>query len=206
VRFRALGLISIIAAFGVFYFTLVAPPQALARITEFRANQGSGRVDLWHVGLQVFRSHPIIGVGAGNFQVVEPAYSITDINLTRPDLVVDLTKVVHNTYLQVLAEVGLIGFALFASIIVSAFALGMRAIRTFSKLHDLEMEILARGLVIGTIGMLAAFFFISAQHAKQIPLLLGALAALFAISRRAKEMRSMREVDIPAIRSAEPVA
>jgi hypothetical protein len=45
------------------------------------------------------------------------------------------------------------------------------------------MEILARGLVVGTIGMLAAFFFISAQHEKQLPLLLGALAALSKVSR-----------------------
>jgi O-antigen ligase len=205
VRFRALALISTVAAFGVFYFTLVAPPQAFARITAFSANQGSGRVDLWHVALQVSRSHPIIGVGAGNFQVVEPAYSITDINLTRTDLVVDLAKVVHNTYLQVLTEIGLIGFALFVSIIVAAFVLGMRAVKTFSDVGDLEMEVISRGLVIGTIGMLAAFFFISAQHAKQLPLLLGALAALSAISGRAREMRSMHELGISTIRSAEPI-
>jgi O-antigen ligase len=183
VRFRALALISTIAAFGVFYFTLVAPPQALARITEFHANQGSGRVDLWEVAVQVFRDHPIIGVGAGNFRVVEPAYAITDINLRRLDLVVDLTKVVHNTYLHLLTEIGLIGLALFVSMIVAAIALGMRAIKKDSKLRDLEMEILARGLVVGTIGMLAAFFFISAQHEKQLPLLLGALAALSKVSR-----------------------
>jgi O-antigen ligase len=153
----------------------------------------------------VFRDHPIIGVGAGNFRVVEPAYAITDINLRSTHLVVDLTKVVHNTYLHLLTEIGLIGLALFVSIIVAALALGMRAVKTFSGLRDLEMEILARGLVVGTIGMLAAFFFISAQHEKQLPLLLGALAALFAISRRAKEMRSTRELDIAPIRSAELV-
>ena len=206
VRFHALALISMIASFGVFYYTLVAPPEALARITEFRgADQGSGRVDLWEVAVQVFRDHPIIGVGAGNFRVVEPAYAITDINLRSPHLIVDLTKVVHNTYLHLLTEIGLIGLALFVSIIVAAIGLGMRAIKKFSERRDLEMEILARGLVVGTIGMLAAFLFISAQHEKQLPLLLGALAALFAISRRVEVMRSASELDITPIRSAEPV-
>jgi O-antigen ligase len=205
VRFRSMVLISTVASFGVFYFTLVAPPEALARITEFRANQGSGRVDLWEVAVQVFRDHPLIGVGAGNFRVVEPAYAITDINLRSTHLVVDLTKVVHNTYLHLLTEIGLIGLALFVSIIVAALALGMRAIKEFSEQRDSEMEILARGLVVGTIGMLAAFFFISAQHEKQLPLLLGAIAALSGICRRANMMRSAIEPDITQIRSVEPV-
>jgi O-antigen ligase len=203
VRIRALALISTIAAFGVFYFTLVAPPQALARITEFHADQGSGRVDLWQVGLHVFRDHPIFGVGAGNFRVIEPSYAIADINLRSTHLVVDLTKVVHNTYLHLLTEIGLIGLALFISIIVAALALGIRAIKTFSQLGDLEMEILARGLLVGTIGMFAAFFFISAQHEKQIPLLLGALAALFGISQKlASGARHARSTNPAARRAA----
>jgi O-antigen ligase len=196
VRFRALALISTIASFGVFYFTLVAPPEALARITEFRANQGSGRVDLWEVAVQVFRDHPIIGVGAGNFRVVEPSYSITDINLLSTRAVLDKSEVVHNSYLHVLAETGLIGLALFILVIVTALAMGMRAIKTFSERGDLKMEILGRGLIIGTIGMLTAFFFLTAQHEKQLPLLLGALAVMCTLSRSsAAAVRSTREVD-----------
>jgi O-antigen ligase len=207
VRFRALALVSTIAAFGIFYFTLVAPPQALARITEFRANEGSHRVELWTVATQVFRDHPVFGVGAGNFPVVEPAYSITDINLRTTDVILDRTEVVHNTYLHVLAETGLIGLALFVLVIVAALTMGVQAINTFSKLGDLEMEILARGLVIGTIGMLVAFLFLSAQHEKQLPLLLGALAALYAISRRsAAAKRSTGEVDTTPLRSLEPLS
>jgi len=196
VRFRALALVSTIAAFGIFYFTLVAPQQALARITEFRANEGSGRVELWTVATQVFRDHPAFGVGAGNFRVVEPGYSITDIYLRSTYHVLDKSEVVHNTYLHVLAETGLIGLALFVLLIVTALAMGVRAIKTFSELRDLEMEILGRGLIIGTIGMLAGFFFISAQYEKQLPLLLGALAALYTVSRSsAAAVRSTREVE-----------
>jgi hypothetical protein len=51
-------------------------------------------------------------------------------------------------------------------------------------------------LVVGTIGMLASFFFLSAQHEKQLPLLLGALAALSAVSRNsAAAMRPTNEAD-----------
>ena len=40
------------------------------------------------------------------------------------------------------------------------------------------MEILARGVLIGTLGMLAAFVFITAQYEKQLWLLLGVCASL----------------------------
>jgi O-antigen ligase len=207
VRFRALAVVSTIAAFGIFYFTLVAPPQALARISEFRADEGSHRVELWTVATHVFRDHPVFGVGAGNFRVVEPAYSITDINLRTTDVILDRAEVVHNTYLHVLAETGLIGLALFVSVIVATLTMGVRAINAFSKLGDLEMEILTRGLAIGSIGMLVAFVFLSAQHEKQLPLLLGALAAVYAISRRSfAEVRSTREIETAPLRSLEPLA
>ena len=39
------------------------------------------------------------------------------------------------------------------------------------------MEILARGVLIGTLGMLAAFVFITAQYEKQLWLLLGVCAS-----------------------------
>ena len=45
------------------------------------------------------------------------------------------------------------------------------------------MEILGRGVLIGTIGMLAAYVFITAQYEKQLWLLLGICAALSTLAR-----------------------
>ena len=58
-----------------------------------------------------------------------------------------------------------------------------RAIRVFAVQGRRDLEILTRGLLVGTIGMLAAFTFISANYSKELPLLLGVLAGTFTIAR-----------------------
>jgi O-antigen ligase len=182
VRARAVPVILTSLCAGLAYYTLVAPPEALARVTEFRSGGGSGRTDLWTVALEVFGDHPITGIGIGNFQVVEPLYALRDVSISRIDFVVERTLVVHNTYLHILAELGLVGFILFGALIVGALGVGLQATRALARAGDRDAEIVARGLLIGTIGMLAAFFFISAQYEKQLPLLLGVLAALSSVA------------------------
>jgi competence ComEA-like helix-hairpin-helix protein len=111
-------------------------------------------------------------------------------------------------YLNILVELGLVGLILFAVLIVGAFIAAMRAVRAFAREGDWNEEILARGLVVGTIGMLAAFVFLSAQYEKQLPLLLGLLLALSSLVRMPEDVRgaaSRRDFDVravPAIRGS----
>lgn len=183
VRARVMMIVLATSGFALVYFTSIAPPQALSRVTAFSAGGGTGRPDLWAVALDVSRDHPLVGVGAGNFPLVEPSYAFRDRNLPRFDLIVDTPKVVHNMYLHILVELGVVGLVLFAVLIVCAFVAAFHAVRAFARAGDWEMEILARGIIIGTIGMLAAFVFLSAQYEKQLPLLLGVLAALSSLAR-----------------------
>jgi O-antigen ligase len=152
-------------------------------VTKFSVGSGTGREDLWRVAIQMFKNHPLNGVGTGNFQVVEPRYALQNINLPRVDLVVDTPKVAHNTYLHVLTELGVVGFAAFAGMLLGALGLAWRAIHTLARRGELRMEILGRGVLIGTIGMLAAYVFITAQYEKQLWLLLGICAALATLAR-----------------------
>jgi O-antigen ligase len=182
VRAKAATMVLTVLGFTLAYFTLIASPEALARVTDFSAGGGTGRPTIWAVAAAVSRNHPLGGVGAGNFILVEPSYAFGNINLTRFDLIVDTPKVVHNMYLNILAELGVVGLILFAVMIVAAFTAAFRAVGTFARTGDVETEILARGIIIGTIGMLAAFFFLSAQYDKQLPLLLGVLAGLATVA------------------------
>jgi O-antigen ligase len=186
VRQRAVVVICVIAAGAVGYFTLVAPPESLERVTHFTSSGGTGRTDLWQIAGEVTGDHPVIGVGAGNFQVVEPVYAAGNLNLPRVDLIVDEPKVVHNTYLQVLTELGALGLTVFSLVVLGALALAVRGIRAFARAGDRESELLGRGLLIGTLGMLAAFVFISAQYEKALWLLLGLCAALPGLAARAR--------------------
>lgn len=186
VRLRALLVIIAIAALGIGYFALIAPPQAIQHVTRFSVGSGTGREDLWKVSIQMFDDHPLAGVGTGNFQVIEPKYALHDINLSRPDLVVDTPKVAHNTYLHVMTELGIIGITAFGAMLIGSLLVAVRAIHSFARRGELRLEIIARGVLIGTLGMLAAFVFITAQYEKQLWLLLGVCVALSTLARAGK--------------------
>jgi len=183
VRLKALVMILAVAALGIGYYSLLAPPQALHHVTHFSAASATGRQDVWTVSIEMFKDHPVAGIGTGNFQVIEPRYATRNINLPRADLVVTTPKVAHNTYLHVLTELGIIGFTAFMGIILGALGLAWRAIRTLKERGERRLEIVARGVLIATLGMLGAFIFITAQYEKQLWLLLGICAALSTLAR-----------------------
>lgn len=196
-RPQAFAVVLIVSALGVSYYTLVAPPESLTRLTEFSASGGTGRTDLWSIGGEMIRDHPLVGVGLANFQIVEPIYASGTINLPSVAFIVDTPKVAHNTYLEVLAELGLIGLVLFIVIVLSALRLALRSIRDFASAGDVRSEILARGFVVGLCGMLTSYVFISAQFEKQLWLLLGVAAALSAVARRREEPEAIPAADSP---------
>ena len=70
----------------------------------------TNRTRIWSAGLEVFREHPLTGVGFGAFG--ESVYSRLDI-----------VYVAHNSYLSVLVELGLIGELIFFATLASSFYL-----------------------------------------------------------------------------------
>ena len=79
------------------------------------------RTRIWKTGLKVLKQHPILGAGSGAYpKSVEPW-------LGKPK-VVGFQYVAHNTFLSVLVECGIIGFAIYALLFgsVGVFILAMR--------------------------------------------------------------------------------
>jgi O-antigen ligase len=193
-RFRVVVASLLITAAGVTYYGYAAPQDARDRITSFSPEASSGRSDLWTVALREFYAHPTAGVGGGNFVVAKPAFATETVNLTRLDRVVDDPVVVHNTYLEILAELGWVGLSLFAMVALGALAIGLRGVHRLGRAGFTDTALLGRGVGVATIGMLAAFTFLSAQYEKNLWLLLGASAALASIARRV-EMSAATERD-----------
>lgn len=167
-----------IAALSVTYFTLAAPAELSGRVLHFTAGGGSGRTDLWEIARQVARDHPVAGIGIGNFETVEAAYASRTTNLPAVEIVIDNPHVVHNSYLELLAETGAVGLALFVAFVGGALTLGWRAVRAFARTGQEDLELIGRGLMVALLGMLAASIFLSAEYEKQLWLLLGFAAAL----------------------------
>ena len=182
-RWRPVALFAAVAiALGtVGFFAFVASPAERARVTEVQG--GSGRTDIWTVGMRMVRAHPVTGIGLGNFQNTSVHYLLRPGEIQRSEFFVDQPKVAHNTFLQVLAEVGVPGLILFLMIIGFSLRAGIRAAWSFQRSGDLRMELVARGLVVSLCGLLAADFFLTANYSKQLWLLLGLCPALLVIAR-----------------------
>jgi putative inorganic carbon (HCO3(-)) transporter len=176
-----LGLAAAAVLATVIYFGAFAPAEARDRVLELQG--GTGRTDIWTVGWRMVEDQPLLGVGAGNFPVASIHYLLEPGSLMRTDFIVDNPKVAHNTYLNVLAELGVVGLALFLAVIAFPLWWAARAVGFAARAGDRQLEVLARAMVVVIVGLLAADFFGSRQYSKQLWLLLGLCPVLLQISR-----------------------
>lgn len=182
-RARILALVLALVAGGLVYYLGYKP----AHVFQSGQNAGlngatSGRLDLWLLVVRIVEGHPFGGVGLGNFQTVEPSYATQTLNLTIVRQIVTERLVVHNTYLQIAADLGLVGLGLFLAILTLPLRIAGRALRKLELEHH-ELEFHVRGLIAGTIGMLTAYLFLSAEFEKPLWLVLGLLASVPALLR-----------------------
>jgi O-antigen ligase len=168
------------------YYVVLAPASSLQRVTM---NDTSGRSSLWTVALRVAKAHPLLGVGNDNFILVSNQY-INQPGAIQALFVVNTPKVAHNTYLELLVDLGLPGLLLLLAVLVCSLAAAVRATRIFERLGDRQMELIARGVVLAVVAVLASDFFVSGEYEKYQWLLLALCPVLLAVARRAVAERS----------------
>jgi O-antigen ligase len=174
------GLVTLVVA-GAVYFT--ASPQSWHRVSNF-GGDGTGRLDVWRVAWRVSGDYPFTGVGVGNFRLYSPKYVRRPGNINRVDIIVDRNVVVHNSYLSVLVETGIPGLILFLTVIGACLAAHWRAIRAFEQRNEWRLGGMGRALLVATIGLLAASFFISNGPDKRLWILLALGPVMLTIARR----------------------
>lgn len=186
-RSTALVLVVLAAAGGVGYFVVLAPASSVQRITQADTT-GTGRTDIWKVGVRIVKARPLNGVGAGQYPTSTIHYLLEPGVITRSAFIIDDPKAAHNVYLQVLAELGVVGFALYLFVLGFALTSLLQAARSFARSGDQSMEVLSRALLIGLCGLLASAFFSTAVYSKQLWLL---LALAVAVERLARERTAL---------------
>jgi O-antigen ligase len=161
------ALCAVMIAVGVGYYVLFASEAIHARVNSLlRINaygglsDGSGRKDLWKVAVELIADHPILGVGARNYRSVTGE-----------------SQIVHNTYLEIQAGLGALGMLLFLAVIVGAIVMSLRGIRYAVATNDVEGEFRARGVLVGIVGLLSSYVFISGEFQPQLWWLLGLAVA-----------------------------
>jgi O-antigen ligase len=157
-RMKIAGLAAI-AVIVIGGWIATSSPQTLDRLKSF--NGGNGRVDLWSVALRMSEDNPITGVGVNNYEARSADYVLEPGRLQEVSLIVDRPHVVHNLYLQQLAETGVIGLGLLLGFFATGLVVTGSAARRFRDLGDRPMEGLSAAVLVAQIGALSASVFLS---------------------------------------------
>jgi O-antigen ligase len=100
---------------------------------RFVAGFGSleARLPLWHAALDMIQTHPLTGIGIGAYPLNAHSYSHGNEAIPPAADVIregsTISSIAHNEYLQTAAEIGLIGLALYLSVLVSFLILSGHA-------------------------------------------------------------------------------
>lgn len=86
-------------------------------------SSATGRIHYWETALHMWKEHWVVGSGIGTYAVLNPEYQES----------VYYSKHAHNDYLEILAEVGLVGLLLFLASIAALFILAIKAFYFLNK-------------------------------------------------------------------------
>lgn len=158
-RIRLAGISLLGAACGLAWLVLTpAGSSIFERITD---GDSSGRSSLWLVALRQFRSEPVHGIGIGNYPATAHQYldGISDLDLFLRD-----PRVVHSTPLELLAELGAVGFLLYYGFVIGCIWCGVRATRIARRIGHRQLLAVSRGVVAATLSAVASTVFLSGQY------------------------------------------
>jgi O-antigen ligase len=115
-----------------------------ARTTVFNDEEHSAskRVDMWEKGLEMVRWNPIIGVGRGNFKVY--SYSL----------------IAHNSYIEIMAETGLVGFFLWSNLLYVTI---VSLIRAKKETSNEELKLFMNAMSLSLWGYIFTSMFITTE-------------------------------------------
>jgi O-antigen ligase len=193
-RRRALILAIATVAASVVALTFVYAPGSWERVTDF--DDDNGRSDLWYVGWEMWKDNPVAGVGIGNFIIHIPDYVQTPGGVEDVGNLVDEPHFVHNTYLQMLTDGGVVAMVLFLGVVIACLRATMQAAALFARRGKHALETLAKSTLVATISMLVASIFLSAAQDPRLWLLLALGPALLTVAREDDE-ESLGEADHP---------
>jgi hypothetical protein len=110
------------------------------------SESGGTRLSAWGINWQITREHLLFGTGPGGYAAYYGTYFSSNSMAT------------HSNYLDILSQLGIIGFAFYIWIFVSLGLMGFRLCRYLRGRHD-YYEALANISFAGTIACAAAMFF-----------------------------------------------
>jgi hypothetical protein len=143
-RRRQGAAVGIVAALVLCGFVFLPPERLIQRFAEFTLADGltsNGRSELFVETIPLIKAYPVFGCGLGGYQTAFSRFKISGVLIT--------DDFAHNDYLQLLTELGFVGFVIGA---VLAFSVIRVALRGVVKSSDPENRYFA----VACVGALSA--------------------------------------------------
>lgn len=140
---------------------ITVPQRALSTFDEKDPSINS-RLLFWGTTIDMIKNKPILGSGIGTFKINYLDYQ-ADFLQKNPNYIKFSGKAAeaHNEYLQILAELGIPGIAVFLSIIIVFYSL---ALKYFKKKRNNQDKIIIFGLLMGITSFLVHSMFTFPFH------------------------------------------
>lgn len=144
-----------------------------------------GRSNQALVGLEMFRDNPLLGVGFGNFSANYWDYA-NQLGLANPGLRASAqgARYPHSLYLEILSEIGLVGFITFSIFFYHLFAYLIKARKKYKKfVVDSDWASWMTALMYALITFLVSGLFLHGLLFRYIWMIIGFILAALAINR-----------------------
>jgi putative inorganic carbon (HCO3(-)) transporter len=149
------------------------------------------RLTYWKAGVEMANAHPLLGVGYENWvPYYRDHYSSTEGRIIRyGDRGQVIVEVAHNSFVEVMSQLGYTGLLLFLSLLCCIWVLNARTRRLLSALGTQErfLRHISYGLDAGVMGFIVAGFFMSVAFYPFVWFQLGMSAALYATAQQAAQ-------------------
>ena len=145
---------------------------------DYNRTHEYGRLQIWRRGVEYMLENPVLGLGPNNFEVAEG--TLSDFSERQQFGVGVRWNAPHNSFVQVGAELGLPGLALFVAVITAALLALGRSRRNELALTDAgeRRPPLTPALTAALLGFVAGAFFLSLAYAEMLYTLLALSIAL----------------------------
>jgi O-antigen ligase len=152
--------------------------------SDYNHTSETGRMQIWSRGIGYMMGNPLLGVGPNNFQSAEGTLSLL---AERQQYGIGVRwNAAHNSFVQIGAELGLPGLALFIALIASTFAALRRSGRAEAAMvRTAERPPLTPALTGSLIGFVVGAFFLSLAYSEMLYTLVALAVGLHKVTRDA---------------------
>ncbi|KLA35602.1 hypothetical protein B4080_5868 [Bacillus cereus] len=127
--------------FAQLYFNIDIVKIVTDRFTEVQGDGASGRFDIWENGLKLFSDNPFFGIGIYNYR----SYS---------NYLFGIDHYMHNTFLEVLTESGMVGFVLYSLFFLGLFGMFYKNRKQKHSTNYLFFTLCSMGVMMSSLSLI----------------------------------------------------